>query len=86
MKLQKNSAAHEEYFVTMKDFGLIHGCGIPLYGPDVRETYASFDFDKPIEDIEPMRVGTVRAIAQCAFQRISVLLKQTQTFPKQSKQ
>ncbi|KWV93326.1 LuxR family transcriptional regulator [Erythrobacter sp. YT30] len=85
MKLQKNSAAHEEYFVAMKDFGLIHGCGIPLYGPDGRETYASFDFGKPIEDIKPMTVGTVRAIAQCAFQRISILLKQTQTLPKLSK-
>lgn len=84
-KLQKNTAAQEEFFVAMKNFGLVHGCGIPLYGPDGRETYASFDFGKPIDDIEPLLIGTVRAIAQCAFQRISVLLKQTQAVPKLSK-
>ena len=69
-----NSPEQERYFDAMKDEGLMHGFGVPLYGPRGREAYSSFDFGRPVADVEPGKVSFVRALAQTGHVRISHLI------------
>lgn len=68
-----NTPAHEAYFERMREFGLIHGFGLPLYGRNGRDAYASFDFLQHVDDVAPQSVGLVRSLAQAGHQRISIL-------------
>ena len=70
-----NSPANEEFFAAMRRFGLVHGFGLPLFGPRSRNAYASIDFDKPITEVGKKRLGIVRAVSQSAHQRVCVLLE-----------
>ncbi|MBD2841858.1 helix-turn-helix transcriptional regulator [Erythrobacter rubeus] len=74
MKLGPNTAENEEYFVAMKRFGLVHGFGVPLFGPRGRSAYASFDFGHPISEESEATLGTIRSVSQAAHQRVCVLL------------
>lgn len=70
---KENSVAEQSYFVCMRDFGLVDGFGIPLYGRNGRDAYAVFDFLRHVDEVEPDAVGLVRSLAQAAHQRISIL-------------
>lgn len=84
MMLGPNTPENEEYFAAMRQFGLIHGCGLPLYGPADKDFYASFDFGRPIEEVDTMTIGIVRALAQDAHQRITVLAERELDLPSLS--
>ncbi|MEP0392519.1 MAG: LuxR C-terminal-related transcriptional regulator [Erythrobacter sp.] len=74
MRSAPNTDAQENYMKTGGRHGLIHGVGFPLFGPGGRNAYASVDFGKPITEVDPEALGTVRSIAQAGHQRICVLL------------
>lgn len=74
MDAEPNTTEQLEFYRAMRDHGLIHGFGVPLFGARGRVAYASFDFGKPLTDVDPSLVGGVRAIAQAAHQRICSLL------------
>ena len=84
MAMEPNSRANETYFAAMREHGLIHGFGVPLFGPQGRNAYASFDFGKPIEEVPMEDVGIVRSVAQAAHQRVCILLEKTRERPELS--
>ena len=43
MSWQPNTPDQEAYFAKMKEYDLVHGFGIPLYGRNNRDAYASFE-------------------------------------------
>lgn len=79
--LEPNTPENEEYFSAMEAHGLIHGFGVPLYGPRGRNAYASFDFGCPLEEISDERLGIIRSVSQAGHQRICVLLDKARTLP-----
>ena len=81
MALEENSPEHEEYFAAMRDHGLIHGFGVPLFGTGGREAYASFDFDRPIEEVRSTDITMVTTVAQAAQVRVSNLLNAARDNP-----
>lgn len=81
MQAGENSAANLAYFKAMRKYGLIHGFGLPLFGPRGRNAYASFDFGEPLSNALADRLANVRAVAQAAHQRVSVLLDKTVKAP-----
>jgi len=84
MGMGPNTPENEAYFEAMREFGLVHGFGVPLYGPRGRNSYASFDFDQPIDQIDDKRLGIVRSAAQASHQRICVLLDALHEAPELS--
>ena len=76
-----NTPENEEYFAAMESHGLVHGFGLPLFGPRGRDAYASFDFGKPLSEVDPDALGTVRSVPQVAHQRVCVLLDSVRTVP-----
>lgn len=76
-----NTPENEAFFEAMSEAGLIHGFGVPLYGPRGRDAYAGFDFGVPISQVSPDKLGTVRAISQSAHQRVCVLLDAMEAVP-----
>ena len=81
MDAAPNTPANEAYYAAMREHDLIHGAGIPLFGPRGRDAYAGFDFGRPILEVEPEALGTVRSVAQAGHQRICVLLDQAAQVP-----
>lgn len=82
MKRGENTSQSETLFEAIREFGLIHGFGIPLFGPRGRNAYASFDFGKPFDEIADAQLGTVRSVAQAGHQRLCMLLDTTQNSPE----
>lgn len=82
--LEPNTPENEEYFEAMRSFGLIHGAGLPLFGPDNRNTYAAFDFGRPIEEVDDNILIKARAMIQLAHQRMAVLSRDACHKPKLS--
>ena len=76
-----NTPENEAYFEAMRQHGLIHGFGIPLFGPRGRDAYAGFDFDKPVSEVVSANLGVVRSVAQAGHQRICVLLDEATEIP-----
>lgn len=76
-KLAPNSPANEEYFAAMRKFRLIHGFGLPLFGPHGRSAYASFDFNYPVDRVPDEKIGLIRSVSQAAHQRVCVLMEAT---------
>ena len=76
-----NTEANEEYFAAMREHGLVHGFGLPLFGPRGRNAFASFDFGVPLSEVDPDALGTVRSVPQGAHQRVCVLLDQAGKTP-----
>ena len=72
--LGPNTPAHEAFFKAMLEEGLIHGFGLPLYGPRGRDAYASIDFGRPLGEVSNEQLGIVRAVPQAAHQRVCILL------------
>ena len=79
-----NSEAEVRYFEKMREFGLIHGFGLPLYGRHGRDAYAAFDFEKHVDDVDPEAVGLVRSLAQAGHQRVSLLVEHKSELPSLS--
>ncbi|MEM7700855.1 MAG: LuxR C-terminal-related transcriptional regulator [Pseudomonadota bacterium] len=79
-----NTVENEAYFDAMDAEGLIHGFGLPLFGPNSRNAFAAFDFGKPLEDISNEALGIVRAVPQAAHQRVCVLLEAMHDAPELS--
>ncbi len=84
MTLEANTSENEVYFESMRQHGLVHGFGLPLYGPRGRNSFASLDFGVPLDQIDEGRLGTVRSAAQAAHQRVCVLLDNTREKPELS--
>ena len=76
-----NTPENAEYFAAMDEYGLVHGFGVPLFGPHGRDAYASFDFDRPVEEIDSTALGIVRSVPQAAHQRVCVLLESSKERP-----
>lgn len=81
MHLEENTSEHEEYFAAMRDHGLLHGFGLPLFGTGGREAYASFDFGRPIDEVEHSDIAQLTAVAQAAQARVSKLLSAARDNP-----
>ena len=81
MVSEPNTRENEEYFAAMAEEGLVHGIGVPLFGPGGRDGYAGIDFGKPISEVEPDLLGVVRTLAQAEHQRICVLIEQQTDVP-----
>lgn len=81
MDAAANSPAQEQYFAAMREHGLVNGAGVPLFGPRGRDAYVGFDFDKPIIEVPPQIVGTLRSMAQAGHQRVCILLDQADPLP-----
>lgn len=81
MNAAPNTPENEAYFAAMRKYGLVTGVGVPLFGPHCRDAYASFDFGQPIAEVSEGSLGLVRAVAQAAHQRLSLLLDQADTAP-----
>jgi len=77
-----NSPENDEYFAAMRKHGLIHGFGLPLFGPRGRNAFASMDFDIPVQDVDPTAVGVVRMVTQAAHQRACILLDMAEDIPE----
>lgn len=84
MHAAPNTDENLAYFSAMREHGLINGFGIPLFGPRGRNAYSSFDFGKPVGEIEPSALGLVRSVPQAAHQRVCVLLEKTRERPELS--
>ncbi|MDJ0641375.1 MAG: autoinducer binding domain-containing protein [Erythrobacter sp.] len=84
MQAGPNSPDNLRYFEAMREHGLIHGFGIPLFGPRGRNAYASFDYDRPVSEIDPVSLGIVRTVPQAAHQRVCVLLESSRDRPELS--
>lgn len=80
-RLEPNTPENEEYFAAMEAHGLIHGFGVPLYGPKGRNAYASFDLGRPLEEISDECLGIIRSVSQVGHQRICVLLDKARNLP-----
>ncbi len=76
-----NSPNEERYFVAMREYGLIHGAGVPLFGPRGRDAYVGFDLGKPIIEAPAETLGILRSVAQAGHQRVCVLLDQAIPLP-----
>lgn len=74
MEAEPNTPEQDEYLKAMKEAGLEHGFGLTLFGPRGRQAYASFDFGKPLEEIDREKIALVRALAQMAHQRLCHLV------------
>ena len=83
-KMGPNTPSNEAYFKAMDEEGLIHGFGLPLFGPRSRNAYAGFDFGRPISEVSNEALGIVRAVPQAAHQRVCVLLERMQSAPELS--
>jgi len=81
MMAAPNTKENEAYFSEMRRFGLVHGFGIPVFGPGGRDAYCAFDFDRPVSEIDGTALGTVRSVAQACHQRICVLLDESAQIP-----
>lgn len=75
MGWKENTPAQTRYFERMREFGLVHGFGLPLYGRNGRDAYAAFDFEKHVDEVDPEAVGLVRSLAQAGHQRITILVE-----------
>lgn len=84
MAVGPNTPENEAYFAAMYEHGLIHGFGLPLFGPNGRDAYASFDFDRPLAEVDGTALALVRATSQAAHQRICWLSDQYRKAPSLS--
>ena len=75
MGWKPNTPEQDAYFGLMRDHGLEHGFGLPLYGRNGRDGYASFDFGSHVDTFAPESVGLVRSLAQAGHQRISIIVE-----------
>ena len=80
----QNTRENEEFFAAMREFELVHGFGLPLFGPRGRNAYASFDFGIPLSEVGDEKLGTVRSVSQAAHQRVCVLLDASREAPELS--
>ncbi|MGB3711212.1 MAG: LuxR C-terminal-related transcriptional regulator [Erythrobacter sp.] len=74
----RNTEEHLEYFATMREHGLVHGFGVPLYGMSACDAYSAFDFGRPLDEVPEANLGLVRALAQAGHQRVCMLLNFSQ--------
>ncbi len=84
MEAGENTPANLRYFAELRKEGLVHGFGIPLFGPRGRNSYASYDFGRPPSEVKDSVLGTIRSVAQAAHQRICVLIDNTRAAPELS--
>lgn len=79
--LEENTPEHQEYFASMRDHGLIHGFGLPLFGPGGREAYVGLDYGRPIDEVDPEHLIMLGVVAQAAQIRVSRLLTEARAPP-----
>ena len=71
-----NTPETEAYFEASERFGLIHGVGLPLFGPNDRDAYASFDWGIPLEEVPAEHISLIKALSRAAQTRVCNLLDQ----------
>lgn len=76
-----NSPDNERYFAVMAEHGLVHGFGVPLFGPHGRDAYASFDFGRPLTEVPVTTIASVSGLAQAGHLRICSLIEQERHKP-----
>ena len=81
MDAGQNSPGNDAYFSQMLRHGLIHGFGVPLFGPGGRDAYCAFDFDRAVSEVPSGPMGIVRSVAQSCHQRICILLDESAQVP-----
>ena len=54
-------------------YGLVHGCGVPAFGPDNRNAYVAFGFNHGLTSDDDGAMAALAAIAQTAHLRICEL-------------
>lgn len=74
MQLDANTRENEAYFAAMREHGLVHGIGLPLYGPGYREAYASYDFGRPTDPKTDEAFTEIARMAQAGQVRVCRLL------------
>ena len=79
--LAPNTPDNEHYFAAMAEHGLVHGFGVPLFGPHGRDAYASFDFGKPMAQVPDKTIASVCGLAQVGHLRICSLIEQERDKP-----
>ena len=81
MEVAPNSPDNERYCGAMADHGLVHGFGVPLFGPHGRDAYASFDFSKPLTEVPDNTIASVCGLAQVGHLRVCSLIEQERNKP-----
>lgn len=81
MVLDSNTPENERYFAAMAEHGLVHGFGVPLFGPHGRDAYASFDFGSPVEQVDEEALASVCSLAQIGHLRICMLIEEERDKP-----
>lgn len=66
--------ATQRFAEALREHGLEHGVGVPLFGPGGRDAYSSLDLQRPIEAEDRPCLRLFREIAQAAHLRISHLV------------
>ncbi|MEO0461799.1 MAG: autoinducer binding domain-containing protein [Pseudomonadota bacterium] len=79
-----NTPENEAYFKAMDEEGLVHGFGLPLFGPRGRDAFAGMDFGVPVSEVSSSNLGVVRSVAQAAHQRVCVILDRSEVVPELS--
>ena len=67
----------------LREGGLVHGYGIPLFGPDSREAYLAIGYEKPRPEHDEEAI-ILAAVAQIAHLKICAMTSTDRTLPKLS--
>ena len=81
IKAAPNSPENERFFAAMVQHGLVHGFGVPLFGPHGRDAYASFDFGIPLSGVPDNTIASVCGLAQVGHLRVCSLIEQERSKP-----
>ncbi|RGP40693.1 putative HTH-type transcriptional regulator [Altererythrobacter insulae] len=82
--MEINTAEQEQYFSAMRKHGLEHGFGLPLYGPRGRSAYASFDFGKPLNEVDSGDLAEIRVLARATHHRLCNIIDEIRSNPELS--
>ena len=74
LNMEPLSEKQQEYADAMREYGLMNGFGLPIFGPAGRHAYSSFDFDVPLKWLPEEKFAIVSAVARTAHLRICELL------------
>ncbi|MDA7787866.1 LuxR family transcriptional regulator [Sphingomonadaceae bacterium] len=69
---------------AMREYGLEHGFGLPIFGPSGRHAYASFDFGIPLSEVPEEKQAIIKAVARTGHLRICELLEVSRNTPSLS--
>jgi DNA-binding CsgD family transcriptional regulator len=74
IKNQKLTPEQVNFVAVMREHGLKDGIGIPLFGPNGREAYASMSIGRTITDADSDLIHDMVALGQVAHRRATMLI------------